>query len=44
MFDTDAFASPLPLASADLPAPLPGEGSPAGRVLYGLNTASNGVV
>jgi type IV secretory pathway VirB4 component len=44
VFDTDALASAFPLASADLPAPLPGEGVPAGGVLYGLNTASNGVV
>ncbi len=44
VFDTDALAAAFPLASADLPAPLPGEGVPAGGVLYGLNTASNGVV
>ncbi|MET8149125.1 VirB4 family type IV secretion system protein [Actinoplanes sp. NPDC049668] len=44
VFDTDALAAAFPLASADLPAPLPGDGIPAGGVLYGLNTASNGVV
>ena len=44
VFDTDALAAAFPLASADLPAPLPGDGVPAGGVLYGLNTASNGIV
>jgi type IV secretory pathway VirB4 component len=44
VFDTDALAAAFPLASADLPAPLPGDGVPAGGVLYGLNTFSNGVV
>jgi len=44
VFDTDALAAAFPLASADLPAPLPGEGVAAGGVLYGLNTFSNGVV
>jgi type IV secretory pathway VirB4 component len=44
VFDTDALAAAFPLASADLPAPLPGEGVPAGGVLYGVNIASNGVV
>ncbi len=44
VFDTDALAAAFPLASADLPAPLPGEGVPAGGVLYGLNSASNGIV
>jgi type IV secretory pathway VirB4 component len=44
ILDTDALAAAFPMASADLPAPLPGEGVPAGGVLYGLNTASNGVV
>ncbi|HKR51986.1 MAG TPA: DUF87 domain-containing protein, partial [Pseudonocardiaceae bacterium] len=43
IFDTDALAAMFPLASADLPAPLPGEGIPTGGVLYGLNTATNGV-
>ncbi|GAA4262772.1 hypothetical protein GCM10022255_101290 [Dactylosporangium darangshiense] len=44
VFDTDALAAAFPLASADLPAPLPGEQTPSGGVLYGLNSASNGVV
>jgi type IV secretory pathway VirB4 component len=44
VFDSDALAAAFPLASADLPAPLPGDGVPAGGVLYGLNTASNGIV
>ena len=44
VFDSDSLAAAFPLASADLPAPLPGEGVPVGGVLYGLNTASNGVV
>jgi type IV secretory pathway VirB4 component len=44
IFDTDAVACAFPLASADLPAPLPGDGIPAGGILYGLNTASNGIV
>jgi hypothetical protein len=44
VFDTDALAAAFPLASADLPAPLPGQGAPAGGVLFGVNTASNGVV
>lgn len=44
VFDSDALAAAFPLASADLPAPLPGEGVPAGGVLWGVNTASNGVV
>ncbi|MCY1144026.1 conjugal transfer protein TraC [Actinoplanes sp. Pm04-4] len=44
IFDTDALAAGFPLAAADLPAPLPGDGAPAGGVLYGLNTASSGVV
>jgi type IV secretory pathway VirB4 component len=44
VFDTDALAAAFPLASADLPAPLPGETVAPGGVLYGLNTASNGVV
>lgn len=42
--DTQALAAAFPLASADLPAPLPGEDRPSGGVLYGLNPASNGVV
>jgi hypothetical protein len=44
VFDSDALAAAFPLASADLPAPLPGQTMPTGGVLYGLNTASNGVV
>jgi len=44
VMDTDALAAAFPLASADLPAPLPGDGTPTGGVLYGLNTASAGVV
>jgi len=44
VMDTDAIATAFPLASADLPAPLPGDGIPSGGVLYGLNPDSNGVV
>jgi type IV secretory pathway VirB4 component len=44
VFDTDALAAMFPLASADLPAPLPGDRPPAAGVLYGLNTDSAGVV
>jgi type IV secretory pathway VirB4 component len=44
ILDTDALAAAFPLASPDLPAPLPGDQTPSGGVLYGLNTASNGVV
>jgi len=44
VMDTDAVATAFPLASADLPAPLPGEPGPAGGMLYGLNPDSNGVV
>lgn len=44
VFDTDALAAAFPLASADLPAPLPGDTVAHGGVLYGLNTASPGVV
>ncbi|MDG4795386.1 DUF87 domain-containing protein [Micromonospora sp. WMMD1082] len=44
VMDTDAIATAFPLASADLPAPLPGESGPAGGMLYGLNPDSNGVV
>jgi type IV secretory pathway VirB4 component len=44
VMDTDALATAFPLASADLPAPLPGEPGPAGGMLYGLNPDSNGVV
>lgn len=42
--DSDALAAAFPFGSYDLPAPLPGEGAPAGGVLYGLSTGSNGVV
>jgi type IV secretory pathway VirB4 component len=42
--DTQALAAAFPLASADLPAPLPGEDLPSGGVLYGVNPASRGVV
>jgi hypothetical protein len=44
VMDTDAIATAFPLASADLPAPLPGEPGPAGGMLHGLNPDSNGVV
>ena len=40
VFDTDSLAATFPLASADLPAPLPGDGMPTGGVLYGVNTDS----
>jgi type IV secretory pathway VirB4 component len=44
IMDTDAIAAAFPLASADLPAPLPGETGATGGMLYGLNPDSNGVV
>nr|WTA70775.1 DUF87 domain-containing protein [Micromonospora sp. NBC_00855] len=44
VMDTDAIASAFPLASADLPAPLPGQPGDTGGMLYGLNPASNGIV
>ncbi|WP_433221873.1 VirB4 family type IV secretion system protein [Dactylosporangium sp. CS-047395] len=44
VMDTDALATAFPLASPDLPAPLPGEPGTTGGVLYGLNPDSNGVV
>ncbi len=44
VFDTDSLAATFPLASADLPAPLPGDAMPTGGVLYGLNTDSAGIV
>jgi type IV secretory pathway VirB4 component len=44
VMDTDAIASAFPLASSDLPAPLPGEPGATGGMLYGLNPDSNGVV
>jgi hypothetical protein len=40
VFDTDALALAFPLASADLPAPLPGRGAPTGGVLVGVNPMS----
>lgn len=42
--DTQALAAAFPLASADLPAPLPGDPPAEGGVLYGTNPAGNGVV
>jgi type IV secretory pathway VirB4 component len=42
--DTHALAAAFPLASPDLPAPLPGENPPSAGVLYGVNLASAGVV
>src|SRR2546429_9949179 len=42
--DTAALAAAFPLASPDLPAPLPGDQTPSGGVLYGTNPASNGIV
>ncbi|MEV4517130.1 DUF87 domain-containing protein [Dactylosporangium sp. NPDC049525] len=44
VMDTDAVAAAFPLASADLPAPLPGDPGPVGGMLYGLNRDSAGVV
>ena len=44
VMDTEAIATMFPLASPDLPAPLPGEPAPAGGMLYGLNPDSCGVV
>jgi type IV secretory pathway VirB4 component len=44
VLDTDALAASFPLAASDLPGPLPGEAPPTGGVLYGVNTASQGVV
>ncbi len=42
--DTDALAAAFPLASTDLPAPLPGDPPPTGGVLYGVNPDSHGIV
>ncbi|MCO1597609.1 DUF87 domain-containing protein [Micromonospora sp. RHAY321] len=42
--DTQALAAAFPLASADLPAPLPGDPPAEGGVLYGVNPDSGGVV
>jgi type IV secretory pathway VirB4 component len=44
VMDTEAIATMFPLASPDLPAPLPGEPAPEGGMLYGLNPDSNGIV
>ncbi|GAB3861898.1 hypothetical protein GCM10027610_105260 [Dactylosporangium cerinum] len=42
--DTQALAAAFPLASADLPAPLPGDPATSGGVLYGINPDSSGIV
>ena len=42
--DTQALAAAFPLASPDLPAPLPGDDAPTGGVLYGVNPDSRGIV
>ncbi|MET8907652.1 DUF87 domain-containing protein [Micromonospora sp. NPDC004551] len=42
--DTAALAAAFPLASADLPAPLPGDPPADGGVLYGVNPDSSGIV
>ncbi len=42
--DTHALAAAFPLASPDLPAPLPGDPATTGGILYGVNPASNGIV
>jgi type IV secretory pathway VirB4 component len=42
--DTQALAAAFPLASADLPAPLPGEPAATGGTLYGVIPDSNGIV
>jgi hypothetical protein len=42
--DTGALAAAFPLASPDLPAPLPGDPPATGGVLYGVNLASAGVI
>ena len=44
VFDTAALAASFPFASPDLPARDPAATAPQGGVLYGLNTASAGVV
>ncbi|GAA2339324.1 helicase HerA domain-containing protein [Dactylosporangium salmoneum] len=44
VMDTEAIATMFPLASPDLPAPLPGEPAPAGGMLYGVNPDSAGIV
>ncbi|MFC0532124.1 VirB4 family type IV secretion system protein [Phytohabitans kaempferiae] len=42
--DTQALAAAFPLASPDLPAPLPGDHTPTAGVLYGVNPAGSGVI
>jgi type IV secretory pathway VirB4 component len=42
--DTQALAAAFPLASSDLPAPLPGDPATNGGVLYGINPDSEGIV
>ncbi|WP_428962993.1 VirB4 family type IV secretion system protein [Micromonospora fluostatini] len=42
--DTAALAAAFPLASADLPAPLPGDPPADAGILYGVNPDSHGVV
>jgi hypothetical protein len=42
--DTGALAAAFPLASPDLPAPLPGDPPATGGVLYGVNLTSAGVI
>jgi type IV secretory pathway VirB4 component len=42
--DTQALAAAFPLASPDLPAPLPGQHTPTAGVLYGVNPAGSGVI
>ncbi|MEJ3745515.1 conjugal transfer protein TraC [Actinomycetes bacterium KLBMP 9797] len=42
--DSYALAALLPIASPDLPAPLPGDPLPTTALLYGLNSDSNGLV
>jgi hypothetical protein len=44
IMDTDALAASFPLASPDLPGPLPGETDSDGGVLYGINTTSGGII
>jgi type IV secretory pathway VirB4 component len=44
VLDTDALAAAFPFASADLPAPAPGQLPTGGPVLYGVNTTSSGVL
>jgi hypothetical protein len=44
IMDTDALAASFPLASPDLPGPLPGDPDSGGGVLYGINTTSGGII